>query len=349
MNCATRFVKARDAVDEDNARGATVDVSSEDEDGAGANTSGWMGEESINDCESGRFGEGDRVSARDADATAVTTVVAARTSELEIAAVAASVTRDGNAALGALVTASSGACTDTTLVTSAVTGMGGGRESAEAAVAASRALSSCADSSQAPSSGSNCSNTCSGGVSSSSSTITGSAVDVTSGSAVVRLRRVGVRSPRVCGSEICSGRCGDSDDSREGGRATWCKSACEAELVGFGAVVCGSVLNAEAVEEFAAVVVVAARVAGCGTISAIVDACIATDTAGGLVSSVRCLHGRDLRGLGDFCAGATVVKDEAEATLVCDAVGAGREGVVGRGSFDFSRPHQHSQVAEPGM
>ena len=47
---------------------------------------------------------------RDADATAVTTVVAARTSELEIAAIAASITRDGNAALGTLVTASSGAC-----------------------------------------------------------------------------------------------------------------------------------------------------------------------------------------------------------------------------------------------
>ena len=208
-----------------------------------------MGEEGTHDFESGRFGEGERVSARDADETAVTTVVAARTSELEIAAVAASVTRDDNAALGALVTASSGACTDTTLVTGAVTGMEGKRESAVAAAAASRSLSSCADSAQSPSSGSNCSNTCSGGVSSSSCTITGSAVDVTSGSAVVRLRRVGVRSPRACGSEICSGRRGDSDESREGGRANWCKSACEAELVGFNAVVDGLVLSAEAVEE----------------------------------------------------------------------------------------------------
>ena len=298
-----------------------------------------MGEEGTHDSESGRFGTKNRVSARDADTTAVATVVAARTSELEIAAVAASVTRNGNAALGALVTASSGACTDTTLVTGAVTSMEGERESAEAAAAASRALSSCADSSQAPSSGSNCSNTCSGGVSSSSSTITGSALDVTFGSAMVRLRRVGVRSPRACNYEIFSGRRGDSDDSREGGRANWCKSACEVELVSFGAVVGGAVvggslLSAGAVEEVAAVVVVAARATGCGTISALVDACFATDTAGGLVSSVRRLRGRDLRGLGDFSSGATVVEDETEATLVCDAVGAGREGVVKRGSSD---------------
>ena len=248
-------------------------------------------------------------SARDADATAVTTVLAARTSELKIAAVAASVTRDGNAALGALVTACSGACTDTTLVTGAVTSMEGERESAEAAAASSRALSSCADSSQTPFSGSNCSNTCSGGVSSSSSTITGSALDVMSGSAVVRLRRVGVRSPRACGSEICNGRRGDSDNSRTGGRANWRKSACEAELVGFGAVVDGSVLSAQTVKELSAVVVVDARVAGCGKISALVDACFATDPAGGLVLSVRRLRRRDLRGLGDFCAGSTVVED----------------------------------------
>ena len=94
-------------------------------------------------------------------------------------------------------------------------------------------------------------------------------------------------------------------------------------------------LSAEAVEEVAAVVVVAARVTGCGTISALVDACFATVKAGGLVSSVRRLRKRDLQGLGDFCAGATVVEDVREATLVYDAVGAGREGVVGRGSSDF--------------
>ena len=90
-------------------------------------------------------------------------------------------------------------------------------------------------------------------------------------------------------------------------------------------------LSAGAVEEVAAVVVVAARVTGCGTISALVDACFATHTAGGLASSLR----RDLRGFGDFCAGAMVVEDETETTLVCDAVGAGRKGVVGRGSNDF--------------
>ena len=97
----------------------------------------------------------------------------------------------------------------------------------------------------------------------------------------------------------------------------------------------GSVLTAGAVEEVAAVVVVAARVTGCGTILALVDAYFATDTEGGLASSVRRLRGHDLRGLGDFREGATVVEDEAEATLVCDAVGAGREHVVGRGSSDF--------------
>ena len=75
-----------------------------------------MGKDGTHDFESGRFGEGERVSARDADATAVTTIVAARTRELEIAAVVASVTGDDNAVLGVLVTASSGECTDTALV-----------------------------------------------------------------------------------------------------------------------------------------------------------------------------------------------------------------------------------------
>ena len=89
-----------------------------------------MGEDGTHDSESGRFGEGERVSIRDVDATAVIRVVVARASALEIVAVVTSVTRDGNAVLGALVTASSGACTDTTLVTGAVTGMEGERESA---------------------------------------------------------------------------------------------------------------------------------------------------------------------------------------------------------------------------
>ena len=40
VSCATGLVKARDAVDEDNARGATRDVSSEDADGAAAHKSG---------------------------------------------------------------------------------------------------------------------------------------------------------------------------------------------------------------------------------------------------------------------------------------------------------------------
>ena len=122
-----------------------------------------------------------------------------------------------------------------------------------------------------------------------------------------------------------------TDDSREGCRANWCRSACEAELVGFDTVVGGSVFSADTVEEVAAVDFVAARVVGYGTTSALVDACFATDTASGVASSVHRLRGCDLRGLGDFCAGATVADDEAEeATLVCDAVGAGMEGVVGR-------------------
>ena len=46
------------------------------------------------------------------------------------------------------------------------------------------------------------------------------------------------------------------------------------------------------------------------------------------------MRGRDLHGFGDFCAGAIIVGEDAEATLVCDAVGTGREGIVGRGSSD---------------
>ena len=40
VNCATGLVTARDVVDEDNARGATGDVSRENDDGAGALTIG---------------------------------------------------------------------------------------------------------------------------------------------------------------------------------------------------------------------------------------------------------------------------------------------------------------------
>ena len=40
VSCATGLVKGRDAEEEDNAHGATGDVSSEEEDGAGAHTSG---------------------------------------------------------------------------------------------------------------------------------------------------------------------------------------------------------------------------------------------------------------------------------------------------------------------
>ena len=47
--------------------------------------------------------------------------MAAQANALEIVAVVTSVTHDGNAALGALVTTSSGACTVTTLFTSADT------------------------------------------------------------------------------------------------------------------------------------------------------------------------------------------------------------------------------------
>ena len=115
-----------------------------------------MGEEGTHDSESGRFGEGERVSARDVDATADTTIGAARASALVIAVVVTTVARDVNVALGALVTVSSGACTVTTLVIGADTGMEGERESAVAAADVSRALSACAGSSQAPSSGSNC-------------------------------------------------------------------------------------------------------------------------------------------------------------------------------------------------
>ena len=153
---STGLVKGRYAEKEDNARGATGDVSSEDYYGAGTYTSGWIGKERTHDSESKRFELGERVSARDVDATAVTTVVAARENALEILAVVTSVTRDGNAALGALVTTSSGQCAVTTLVTGADTGIEGVLESALAATALSPALTSCASSSQAPSSGSNC-------------------------------------------------------------------------------------------------------------------------------------------------------------------------------------------------
>ena len=72
---------------------------------------------------------------------------AARANALKIVAVVTSVTRDGNAPLGALVPTSSGACTVTTFVTGADTGIEGVLESAVAATAVSRALMSCADSS----------------------------------------------------------------------------------------------------------------------------------------------------------------------------------------------------------
>ena len=108
-----------------------------------------MNEEGTHDSEFERFGEGERVSARDVDATADTTVVAARANALVIPVVVTSAARDVNAALGALVTIRSGACTVTTLVNGADTEMEGVRESAVAAAALSRALTSCTGTSQA--------------------------------------------------------------------------------------------------------------------------------------------------------------------------------------------------------
>ena len=48
------------------------------------------------------------------------------------------------------------------------------------------------------------------------------------------------------GSAICSGRCGDSDESRDGGKANYCKFACVEELDVLGTED-GAAITAEAV------------------------------------------------------------------------------------------------------
>ena len=79
-----------------------------------------------------------------------------------------------------------------------------------------------------------------------------------------------------------------------------------------------------------------ARVTGYGITGTLVDACFVMDTSSGLGSFARRLRGCDLRLLGDFCAGAMVVEEEADATLVWDADCAGTGGVLGRGSSGCS-------------
>ncbi len=83
-------------------------------------------------------------------------------------------------------------------------------------------------------------------------------------------------------------------------------------------------------EEAAVVDFEAARVAGCGTTGPLVVACFAADTGVGLAVSTRRLRKRDLRDLGDDCATAIDVEEEAETTLFCKAANAGRGGVLGR-------------------
>ena len=204
-----------------------------------------------------------------------------------------------------------------------------------AAIAVSTALSACSRSSHAPYYISSGSRSCSDDELS-SSTITGSALVVTSGSAAVRAGRAGERASRASGSEITSWRRGDSDDSREAGSSNWQRSACVAELAVFGTAVGGSAVSAVAVEVAAALVFVVARVTGYGVTGTPVDAFFVTDTSSGLTSSARRLRGCDLRLLGDLCAGATVVEEAADATLVWHADCAGTSGVLGRGSSGCS-------------
>ena len=192
------------------------------------------------------------------------------------------------------------------------------RECAVVASATSTALPACSGSFHAPSSNSSGSRSCRDDELS-SSTIIGSALVVTSGSAAVRALRAGERSPRASASAISIGRRGNSDDSLEDGSSNWQKSTCVTELAAFDTAVGGSAISALEMEAAAALVFEAARVIGYVATGPLVDACFVTDTASGLTSSARRLQGFDLRLLGDLFAGATVVEETPDATLVWGA------------------------------
>ena len=88
-----------------------------------------------------------------------------------------------------------------------------------------------------------------------------------------------MRSVREVGSAICSGRLGDSSHSRDPGRANCFKSACVAELVGFGTADNYSATVASAKEKTAAATLLKEQVARYGNAGPLAGACIAMETA----------------------------------------------------------------------
>ena len=120
-------VSKRDAVQEVGSRGCCDVLSSEDASGAGDQTSGRIRKVGIYDTDSGRFGEGECVVAREDDvAAAAAGFAGARIFALAVAL--ETVACGGCAAHDAAITVSEGACIIAMLVTSAGAGIGGARD-----------------------------------------------------------------------------------------------------------------------------------------------------------------------------------------------------------------------------
>ena len=169
---------------------------------------------------------------------------------------------------------------------------------------------------------------------SSSSTITATVLDSAAGNRGVCTGGVNTRSSCAAVSDsapsavstICSGRCGDCEESRDGARANSCRLACVKELDAFGSVADVAAAGVKAAD------LAAARADGYGSTGPIVAACFGAASMGVDASSARRLRLRDLCSLGLECAAITAVEEKAVGALIQESDCDCRRGVEWRGS-----------------
>ena len=110
-------------------------------------------------------------------------------------------------------------------------------------------------------------------------------------------------------STICSERCGDCEESRDGARANCCRLSCVKKLDAFSTVADVAAAGVEAAD------LAAARVDVYGSTGSIVAACFGAALMGGDASSAWRLRLRDLCSLGLECAAITA-EEEAVGALI---------------------------------
>ena len=132
---------------------------------------------------------------------------------------------------------------------------------------------------------------------------------------------------------ICSGRCGDCEESRDGARANCCRLACVTELDAFGTVADVAAAGVEAAD------LAAARVDVYGSTGPIVAACFGAASMRGDASSARRLRLLDLCSLGLECAAITAEEEEAVGPLIRESDCDCSRGVEWRSSAGGKEVH----------